>query len=174
MRHAEIISLLLTDARSRKLNAACAFVVRCGGTNGYQFNMKGHFNPHAESILPLLAKLLCSVRSDTSSVALGATSYILYPAGISSEIPVMWWDIWSQCRGKPYSVHRRDVSADDQEVLIRILRWLLDEHAHHANPWNWTKITLGQSQLEAYLDQPALAECQSQLKRESENSEHNQ
>jgi hypothetical protein len=164
MRQAEIISLLLTDARSRKLNAACAFVVRCGGTNGYEFNVKGHFNPLTESTLPLLAKLLNFVQPDTTSVALGATSYILYPTGISSEIPILWWDIWRQCRGKPYTVHRRDVSADDQEVLIRILRWLLDEHAHHANFWNWTKVTMGQSQLEAHLNQPALAECQRSLK----------
>jgi hypothetical protein len=167
MSKAKIICVTLVDARSRNLNAACGLVGRrYGMPSGFEFHMKKFFNPQVENTLPLLSKLLSFVHPDTTDVILESTTYILSPRGMSSAMPTPWWDIWKACRGKHYAVHRRDVGALDPEhkLLISILRWLLDNHAHHANFGNWTKVTIGQSQLEAHLDQPALAECQRSLK----------
>jgi hypothetical protein len=170
MSKAKIISVTLVDARSRNLNAACGLVAfRYGMPSGYEFHMRKFFNPHVENTLPLLSKLLRSVHPDTTDVILESTTYILSPRGMSSAIPTPWWDIWRECRGKHYTVHRRDVGALDPQhkMLISILRWLLDDHAHHATFLNWTKVTIGWGLLEAHLDQTALDYLR-QPKRESE------
>jgi hypothetical protein len=166
MSHAKIISVLMVDARTEQMNAACGLVAfRYGMPSGYEFFMREHFNLHAENTLGLLSKLLTCVNPSTTDVTLESTTYILSSRGMGSAIPTPWWSLWSLCRGKHYAVHRRDVGALDPEhkLLISILRWLLDDHAHHANPWNWTKVKIAQSQLEMH-QQPALAECQRSLK----------
>jgi hypothetical protein len=169
MSKAKIICVTLVDARNKNLNAACGLVgFRYGMQSGYEFHMRKFFNSQVENTIPLLSKLLSFVHPETTDVTLESTTCIISSRGMGSAIPTPWWGLWSLCRGKHYAVHRRDVGALDPEykLLVSVLRWLLDDHAHHANPWNWTKVIVGQSQLEEH-HQPALAECQPQPKRKT-------
>lgn len=152
MSHFEITAVLVMDWRSSDLNAACALVGRQNGKfRGNGFYMKKFFNPRKENITfagdkfttaSPLSKALSLMSSEITDVTLKSATFTLSTRGVSAPIPTQPWSVWKEVRRKHYTVHFEDVSADDPKtkLLLRILREMLDDHAHRADPCRWNSI----------------------------------
>jgi hypothetical protein len=89
-----------------------------------------------------LSKALSLMSSTITDVTLRSATFTLSTRGMSEAIPTLWWSVWKEVREKRYTVHMLDVSTDDPKakLLLRILRELLDDYAHHAHWAKWEPI----------------------------------